>query len=79
MCVKFSSRLFSNMHGNVWELVANAFQFELPGGIDPFVDRVLRGGAAGNHADAVRTANRLGASPSFHYGNAGFRLARAQP
>ena len=73
---------FYDLHGNVWEWTADAYEQTLPGGIDPFnaVDadsrRVLRGGSWGSDARLLRTSGRISIVPSNRGDFSGFRLAR---
>ena len=76
---------FYDLHGNVWEWTADAYEQTLPGGIDPFnagnagSNRVIRGGAWRSNAQNLRTADRSHGTPSDRYGIIGFRLARTAP
>jgi hypothetical protein len=59
-----------DMHGNVWEWVADAHE---SGG------RVLRVGSWGDLPEGLRAAARFRAGAAFRYDNIGFRLARTLP
>lgn len=72
-----------DMHGNLWECVADRWQEHL--GFDPQTDptgpttglfRVLRGGYWNSHAGYCRSASR-DSFPSIPDNNFGFRLARS--
>lgn len=70
-----------DMHGNVWEWVADAWG-NLTGGIDPLAvgrsssTRVIRGGSWNNNAQALRSGNRSNNGPGIRYSLLGFRLVR---
>lgn len=69
-----------DMHGNVWEWTADAYEEKLRAGVDPYFegefgsDRVNRGGGWGLVAAGCRSAIRNWLNPSFRNGNSGFRL-----
>ena len=76
---------FYDMHGNVWEWTADAYQDSYPTG-NPVVnpsnvgssasDRVLRSGAWGAAVRHLRSAKRGKQPPNFkHNKNIGFRLS----
>ena len=67
------------MHGNVWEWCRDCYTGELPGGVDPFVERgslrVFRGGSWDRYARWCRSAIRFRYAPSYRSDYLGFRLA----
>lgn len=68
-----------DMHGNVWEWIwdrhgAYAGDATDPSGPGIGSQRVVRGGSAGNVASSVRSAKRLGTSPTSRFEDVGFRL-----
>jgi len=72
---------FYDMHGNVWELVQDRFQWNLPGGTDPQGPiqgsrRVYRGGGAFSTAQDLQSAERGLGNPDWRHPFFGFRLAR---
>jgi hypothetical protein len=79
-----------DMHGNVWEWCADAWEDQayatrLNGVVDPFVDsasdralRVLRGGSWGYHARRCRSACRSRDFPGNRWVYRGLRLAAGQ-
>jgi formylglycine-generating enzyme required for sulfatase activity len=70
-----------DMHGNVWEWVADWYghypkgEVTDPTGAERGVDRVLRGGSWINGARYLRSAYRGGITPADGYSSIGFRLA----
>jgi formylglycine-generating enzyme required for sulfatase activity len=73
-----------DMHGNVWEWVADRYTSSLgtaavtdPTGPSTGSNRVIRGGSWNGNARSCRSAGRLSFSPSSTNGTIGFRLARS--
>jgi formylglycine-generating enzyme required for sulfatase activity len=70
-----------DMHGNLWEWCEDRYAEYLQGeAVDPQGppagdSRVLRGGAFGNQAMVVRSANRLRGEPTFRDYDVGCRVA----
>jgi formylglycine-generating enzyme required for sulfatase activity len=70
-----------DMAGNVWEWTSSLYRdypYDATDGredLDATGYRVLRGGAFGDAARAVRCADRVGDSPDLKYNSVGFRLA----
>jgi formylglycine-generating enzyme required for sulfatase activity len=74
---------FFDMHGNVWEWTADAYQATYPPG-NPVVDptnlgasgshRVLRGGSWHDGGTSLRSARRNYGTPGGRYGSTGFRV-----
>ncbi|MBM4398441.1 MAG: formylglycine-generating enzyme family protein [Deltaproteobacteria bacterium] len=73
-----------DMHGNVWEWVADWLGAYPSGAVaDPLgpssgVDRVFRGGSWVSAAGGCRSADRTGGVPGGRNGNLGFRVLRGQ-
>ena len=73
-----------DMHGNVWELVWDAYKkYPVRPSIDPAVSsgkgagRVMRGGGWNDGARYCRSAIRGRVKPGNRYGDVGFRLSRS--
>lgn len=80
-------RAFFDLEGNVRELVRDAFQENLPGGIDPFVEfepgerySVLRGGGYLSNANSLEPSYRFKTVRNSMMGTSetGFRLVRTR-
>ena len=73
-----------NMHGNVWEWVADCFRESYVGAPDDgsawsgenCTQRVVRGGASNSPPAALRSAHREPRSVQMRHGSIGFRLAQ---
>ncbi len=76
-----------DMHGNVFEWVADVFDTYDPSYLNDPVNwdslssasRVLRGGSFYDNAENVRCANRVSSLPFSDYNNSGFRVVFAPP
>ena len=68
----------SDMHGNVWEWVWDAYDSYKSGKVVDSVGttRALRGGSFFNTPGVLRSAHRSGYSPGDQSRNNGFRCAR---
>jgi formylglycine-generating enzyme required for sulfatase activity len=71
------------MHGNVWEWCGDWYGGYPFSAIDPIgsgpaiaTERVMRGGSFDYVVLEARSSNRGISSPTYKYGNSGFRLAK---
>ena len=73
-----------DIHGNVWEWIADWYGDNLPGDVDPqgpantYV-RVMRGGGWNGYAQNLRSDYRSYFVPGLRLDNIGFRLVRTSP
>ena len=73
-----------DIHGNVWDWLADWYQDNLSGGVDPQVNsngvfRTIRGGSWDLGTMFLRSLNRTNHSPGFGRDDIGFRLVKIRP
>lgn len=83
--IMFFGKPIYDIHGNVWEWIADWYGNNLTGGVDPQgpasgSNRVIRGGGWNNSARYLRSGFRNNyAGPGDRYSHVGFRLVRTRP